>query len=200
MTYEGLALMLAVVGLALIFTEIMLPSLGFLTFLCAVAFISSIWCGYKAWWVTSPNSFWMFIGALAVLVPGAIFGLFRTLDKTSLGDRVLLPIPSSEQVTPHQAEVRRLSSFIGMKGVALNLMTPGGMVQVAGERLHAQSEGLLIQPETPVEVIAVKGTRVIVRAVTSGSASQPVPSPIDPWLAESDAPPESPLDFDFPQS
>lgn len=200
MTYEGLALLLMVVGFALIVAEVFIPSGGMILVLCIAAFVASIWCAYKAWWVGSTHYFYVYLASLGVLIPGAVVGLFRALERTSLGNQVMLPAPSADELTPHQAEVDRLTSYIGKRGVALNLMTPGGMVRVAGERVHASTEGLVIQPGTPVEVIAVKGTRVIVRTASTQSVPPTATPPIDPWIAEEESTTDPPLDFEIPQS
>lgn len=119
-----------------------------------------------------------------------------------MGRRILLTAPSPDEVVPHRAKTSQLESLIGQRGRALTLMTPGGMVSVNGQRLHAESEGLLINPETPIEVIGVKGTRVLVRVAESiAAAGQPLtadPASKEPTTtAASD--PAAPLDFDFPQ-
>jgi membrane-bound serine protease (ClpP class) len=78
-------------------------------------------------------------------------------------------------------------------------MTPGGMVLVQGERLHAESDGSLIAAGTEIEVFGVKGTRVLVRersAPRDAEAAAPSPLAAGPGTAAGAAP--SPLDFDFP--
>lgn len=203
MSPEAYALILMIIGFALLVAEVFIPSGGLILILCVVAFTSSIWFAYKAWWGDSSGLFWSYIAALVVLIPGAVIGAFRFLEHSSLGRRVLLPAPTQADVTPHQREVSRLTALIGRRGHALTLMTPGGMVSIGGERLHAISEGTLISPQEAVEVIGVKGTSVVVRTISG------------PWLTDAaddgrstaagdrrtpDDGPERPLDFDIPPS
>ena len=194
MTYEALALLLMIVGFALIVAEIFIPSGGMITVLCVITFSASVWAAYKAWWGVQPGFFWAFIAALVVLIPSAAVGAFRFLEQSHFGRRVLLTAPTQQEVVPHRGEVSRLAALIGAQGTALTLMTPGGMVSVAGERLHAESEGLLIDPGTPIEIVGVRGTRVLVRVVTPSDTRI---STVGTERSTPDA--AAPLDFDFPQ-
>lgn len=199
MNYEALALLLMVVGLALIVAEVFLPSGGLILVMCVVSFAASVWFAYKAWWGVSQGYFWIFIGALIVLIPGSVIGLFRFLESSSFGNRVLLGAPTADEVVPYQAEIMRLGKLVGKRGEALTLMTPGGMVLVEGERLHAISEGTVIEPHEAIEVVAVRGTRVVVR---SAAEDEPPPSEeVAPDLALSEEEPDedAPLDFDLPR-
>lgn len=196
MTYESLALLLMLVGFALIVAEVFIPSGGMILILCVISFACSIWFAYKAWWGISGGYFWTFITALGVLIPGVVIGLFQLIDRTSMGDRMLLGAPRLEEVTPYQAEIMRLSALVGKRGEALTLMNPGGMVLVDGDRLHAVCEGAGVETGSPIEVIGVRGTRVVVRPYEEPRvAPQPPPRP----LAQiPDPPPPAPLDFDLP--
>ncbi|MCA9052599.1 MAG: hypothetical protein KDA75_02125 [Planctomycetaceae bacterium] len=200
MTYEALALLLMIVGFALIVMEVFIPSGGMILILCVVAFASSVWCAYKAWWGVSDGYFWAFVAALVVLIPGATVASFRLLERSPMGRRVILSGPSQAEVTPHQEEVSRLTALIGRHGESLTLMTPGGMVSVDGKRLHAESEGMLISAGRPIEVIGVKGTRVLVREAADAASRDGL---VDSGVSSQDARPEeessTPLDFDFPQ-
>ncbi|MEZ6066988.1 MAG: NfeD family protein [Planctomycetaceae bacterium] len=202
MSYEALALLLMIVGFALIVAEVFIPSGGMIMILCICSFAASVWFAHRAWWGPAPAFFWSYVGALALLIPAAAFGAFRMLERTALGRRMLLSAPTREEVVPYQNEVSRLQRMIGQRGDALSLMTPGGMVRINGERLHAVSEGTVIEPGAQIEVMDVKGTRVVVRAVSSvwieEESASPPREPPGSELAEGDDRP-LPLDFDFPQ-
>ncbi|MBX3442831.1 MAG: hypothetical protein KF774_10515 [Planctomyces sp.] len=205
MDYITLAFLLAIVGLALIFIELFVPSGGLIAILCMVAFIASVWCAYRGWWRESPGYFWSFTGGLVMIVPAFIFGLFRILETTQLGDRILLSAPRSEDVTPYQAEQERLSALIGQRGQALGMLNPGGLVRVGDQRLHAFTEGLVIDPEEWVEIVEVRGTRVVVRRAGDPAALlderrvAAEPRPADELLNSADPSPPTQLDFELPQ-
>lgn len=202
MSYEFLAIILLVVGCGLIVAEVFIPSGGMILILCVLAFIASIWCAYKAWWGHSPAIFATYFAGLLVLIPGVLIGIYKILNDTKVGDRILLAAPDLDDVTPYRHEQAHLETLIGQIGTAVTPMNPGGMVSVAGERLHAVAESSLVPQGGAVEVVAVRGTRILVRPhstdagghiVAAAPAPAPTAAPID-----GAAPP--PLDFDVPQS
>lgn len=188
-----LVLLFLLAGLLLIFAELFVPSGGAIAVVCACCFLISGYYAYHAWYVTSPVYWWLYVAGVVVLIPATIVGAFQLLTRTSLGNRVLMAAPTLEEVTPYQAEQAHLESLIGQQGRALNLMTPGGMVLVNGERLHATGDGLIIEADSLIEVIAVRGTRVVVRKVdpvtkldleTFDSLTPDQTDAIDPWISD----------------
>jgi membrane-bound ClpP family serine protease len=169
-----LAVALLVLGLALIVCEVFIPSAGLIAIFATLCFAGSI--------------------ALLALIPSAISGAFYLLPRTEFGKQVLLEAPDLEEVTPYQEERRQLERLVGKIGQTLTLLNPGGLVQVDGTRQHCESEGILLEAGTAVEIVAIKGNRVVVRPVErhanppGNDANHPV----------ADA--EAPLDFDLPQS
>lgn len=202
MDYVSLAFLLAVLGFALILAELFIPSGGVITVGCIVCFVSSIWFAYRGWWESSQGVFWTFSTSLIVGIPIFLLLLLRVIETTPLGDRILLTAPKPEDVTPHRVEQLQLESLIGKRGRTLSMLNPGGLVNVDGQRLHAFSEGVMVDPNEWVEILEVRGARVLVRR-----AAAPVLPPLEidgesvkkPVIPES-APPEGQLDFDLPQS
>ena len=103
--------------------------------------------------------------ALLILIPSAISSAFYLLPRTAFGRKVLLEAPDLDEVTPYQEEQRQLMRLVGHVGKTLTLLNPGGLVEVDGTRQHCESEGLLLEAGTPVEIVAVKGNSVVVRPV-----------------------------------
>ena len=96
---------------------------------------------------------------------------------------------------PFVAETERLTQLIGKTGTTLTRLGPGGLVLVEGERMHAESEGMLILTDTPVRVLSLKGNRLLVRQVRESSVPDPLPK--GESLVEHE---RTPLDDDFGQS
>lgn len=165
MNPELLVFLFLAAGIFLIFLEFVVPSGGMIAVMCVCCFAGSAWFAYKAWYVAHPGVWWVYLTGMIALIPATIYGVVHLLQNTSLGNRILLSAPSEQEVTPYQKEVDYLSSLIGKRGRALNLMTPGGMVLVGNERLHAITDGLMIEPNTEIEIVSVRGTRVVVRPV-----------------------------------
>ncbi len=198
-----LATVLLLVGLVLLGVEFFIPSMGMI-FICAtVSLIVSLWAACKAWWGTNPGFFWSYIVVLVGGIPGSVFGTIALMQKSSFGARITLPpAPSAEKLPPNPLE-----EHIGRRGTAQNLMTPGGIVLLDGERFHAESPGMVVDPGTKIIVIGARANRLLVRPVLpSDEQSAPATSPAEglPEVPPTDVPPAAaelepePLDFDIP--
>lgn len=53
----------------------------------------------------------------------------------------------------------------GDKGAAISSLRPMGTVRVNGERYEAETEGMLIPPNYPIEVVRIEGYKLIVKPV-----------------------------------
>jgi membrane-bound ClpP family serine protease len=183
------AILLLLTGIGILVAEVFIPSGGLLGIITFVSLTMSVVFAYRAWGTTHPNYFIAFCGAILVLVPTALGTAFYILPKTSMGKKILLEGPDAEYLTPFASGARHLQELIGQYGLTVSPLTPGGLVVVNGERLHAISEGIIIDAEKSVEVIEVHGTRLLVRpaerpAVNAGTSTEP----------------PSRLDFEIPQS
>lgn len=198
------AVAFAMLGFALIVAEFFIPSGGVIALSCAGSFVASVVCAHSAWYQSSPKLFWAFSLGLGVLIPSFLAFFLRTLERTSLGNNLLLPKIDPKDVTPYQAESEQLDRLIGRIGTTVTPMNLGGMVRVENERLHAISEGFMLPAGEPVEVIGVRGNHIVVKRVSPRVPNQPAPltTPENPASAESvDKAPDEPerLDFDVPQ-
>jgi len=189
------ALLLLGLGLMFLMAEIFLPSGGILAITTFVLLVMALLSAWAAWGQSNPMAWWAFLAATLFLVPTTMAFAFQLLPRTRFGKRILLEAPTSEEVTPYAAETAHLESLRGQIGVTASLLNPGGLVTIAGERLHAVSEGLMLDAGTPVEIVAVRGTRVVVRPTTS-------PSPRSDQPGEGAKKDHSldPLDFEIPNS
>ena len=190
-----LAIMLLILGLALIVAEFFIPSSGMITVMAITSLVASVWFAWKAWGTSHTPIFWTFVSILILSLPATLGGTLYAIQNTRLGSSVLLQEPSLDEVTPYSQEQHRLQQLVGKVGRSLTMLNPGGMVLVDGERIHSETPGLMIEADTDVEVIAVKGTRIVVRPAPAGRR--------DAWLAERDQgrdETDRPLDFDIPPS
>lgn len=56
------------------------------------------------------------------------------------------------------------SDLIGLTGVTLTMLRPGGFATIGGKRIDVVTQGELVEKDVPVEVVRVEGNRVEVRA------------------------------------
>ena len=183
------AILLLIAGIGILSAEVFIPSGGLLGVITFFALTCSLVFAWRAWGGSHIQIFWTFCIFLLLLIPTAIGGAFYILPRTAAGKRVLLEAPSSEQVTPFVEQSRHLQKLVGQYGRTVSPLTPGGLVNVNGERLHAISEGLIVETGQSIEVMEVRGSRLLVR-------------PAEPPLSASKAAAaqSTRLDFEIPQS
>ena len=158
------AVLLLIVGLAILMAEIFIPSGGLLGVITFISLVVSLIFAYRAWGGSHPGIFVAFCLLLLLLVPIVIGTGFSILPHTAVGRKVILEAPDAEALTPYLAESRHLEQLVGEFGTALTMLNPGGLVRVLGERLHATSAGFAIEPGDSVKVIEVRGSSVVVRS------------------------------------
>lgn len=178
------AFILLAVSLLFFAAEIFIPSGGLITVLAVTALVASIIFAVKAWWGDSNSLFWVFVTVELVLVPTVVIGSVQLLPYTPWGHRVLLEPPSADEITGYQDEVDHLATLVGRFGETVTDLNPGGMVEIDGERLHCEGDGMMLGRGETVEVIAVNGNRLRVRPstrppATSGDETAATAPPLD---------------------
>jgi membrane-bound ClpP family serine protease len=188
MEYSHFSILLLLLSLALLVSEVFVPSGGFIAVLMLISLVGSIFCAFRAWWDTSPTIWWTYIASVLVLLPAVLIGAFTIFPRTAYGRRVLLDAPAPEEITPFAKEQAELQKLVGRRGKTVTPHNPGGMVSVDGRRYHSESRGLMLDPGEEVEIIAVKGNHLVVR-LADGPA--PPSDPIEPLATnDPDAAPE----------
>lgn len=155
------AALLVVAGFALLVLEVLLPSGGVLSILAASGLIASIIIAFRTGGATTGFTF---LTVVLVLAPAVLTAAFRYLPYTPIGRALLGEAPKDEDVMP--TDPRR--QLIGKVGVARSKMLPSGSVEVEGQMLDAVSKGQAIEPGQNVQVIEVRGNRVVVRVAPEG--------------------------------
>ncbi|MDE0044205.1 MAG: hypothetical protein OXT74_19365 [Candidatus Poribacteria bacterium] len=64
-----------------------------------------------------------------------------------------------------QAAPQELAALAGQSGRSLSPLRPAGVALINGQRVDVVTNGEFIEPETEVEVVAVEGSRVVVRSL-----------------------------------
>lgn len=201
MDYSHFAILLLLLSLALLTAEVFVPSGGFISVLMLLALAGSVFCAFRAWWGTSPTLWWSYVASVLVLLPAVLIAAFTIFPRTAYGRRILLDAPAPEEVVGYSREQAELQQLIGRRGKTVTLHNPGGIVTVDGRRYHSETRGMMLDPGEEVEVVAVKGNRVVIRLA---DAPPPPSDPIAPLAAEEpdvppaeqagEAPPSEPFD------
>jgi membrane-bound ClpP family serine protease len=176
-SYDVLAIVLLVAGLLILTLEVFVPSAGVLAITTMVVLSLSALCAYTAWYQSAPAYWWTYCLVLTLAVPGTLIGAFYVLPATPFGKVALLEAPTLERVEPFVKETERLQQLVGQFGITQSRLNPGGFVLVDDERHHAFSEGLIVEPNSSVEVLEVRGTRLLVRPGEPPATTAPSESP-----------------------
>jgi membrane-bound serine protease (ClpP class) len=97
---------------------------------------------------------------------------FKWWPNTPLGRRILLAVPDPDDVLPDVELRKQMKALVGKTGTAKAMMLPGGPVVVEGHAYDALSEGIAIQAGETVQVVEVRGTRLVVRPAEPQAAPQ----------------------------
>ena len=107
---------------------------------------------------------WGFITAFGVLIL-AVVSLaiwIKFFPRTSIGRKMTLEVNGSDFKTSDSKE-----GLLHQTGTAQSELRPAGFAQIGGHRVDVIAEGGVIDRGTPVQVIKVEGSRVVVRRVES---------------------------------
>ena len=147
-----LAIALLVIGLVLMFFEILLP--GMVLGICAVlSLVASVVVAYST---TDHGNIFLVI-ALVSLAVFAI-GFVYWFPNSYIGRK----ITSTSTVGGLGID---LSGLINQHGSAQTNLRPSGTVVIGNRRVDVVTEGTMIDKDTAVRVVAVEGNRVVVREI-----------------------------------
>ena len=122
----------------------------------------------------TPNQF-----RVAVIIGAAIFlcfsfvlwiAFFKLLNnpESKMAKQMVLSQQARTE-NGFQASSDEFASLVGNRGVAFSPLRPAGIAVVEGKRIPVITEGGFIPSGSPVEIVAARGSRVVVRAVTESA-------------------------------
>ena len=159
------AIFLMLIGCALIAMEIFLPTGGIMGFLATAAIIAAVVMAFS---YHGPLVGFSFVAIALVSVPVMIGLAFKYLPYTPIGKRILLSLPTEDEVLPQDDR----KSLEGKIGVAKTPMLPSGAVVIDGHTWDAVSQGMAIDPGEQVIVVEVKSNRIVVRPAERSELSR----------------------------
>ncbi|MEI8063013.1 MAG: NfeD family protein [Verrucomicrobiota bacterium] len=148
--------LLVVIGLVLIGVEFYMP--GFV--LATVGIILMLTADFIC--LTHFGSNWaagLFLAEVALSVLTG-YVVIKTIPQTAAGKRMIL---SHEQKNVSAAS--QAPELVGAEGVAQTTLRPSGMAEIVGKRLDVVAESDMIARGSTIKVIAVEGSRIVVRKV-----------------------------------
>jgi membrane-bound serine protease (ClpP class) len=156
-----LALLLLVLGLALIVAEVFLPSLGVLSVLATAAIVGALVLAFQEGQRTGVA----FLVATTLLVPTTILLGFRIFPRTPFGKRM---IPGGLTFESQASFDERDLGLAGTEGTLESPCRPAGVARLAGRRVDVVTRGEWLESGAPVRVLEVQGNRVVVTRIENG--------------------------------
>jgi membrane-bound serine protease (ClpP class) len=162
-------LMLALGGVALLLLELfVIPGFGCAGILGILALLAALVMSVVGSGAT-PEFLMLAAGRFVLSLLAALlasFLLLRFMPRTPFGRRLILQGglgAGHEYGSAPESDLR----WLGKRGRTTSPLRPAGFADIEGARVDVVSEGELIEPGTPVEVIRVDGNRIVVRQTTN---------------------------------
>ena len=150
MVHPLVALLIYLLGLALLFLELFIPSggiLGIAGSLCTIYGIIEIF-GANAW-----------IGVAVVIVTvGYVYMILKFWARRVTMSRTLA---GSDSHTPEASPI----DLVGAEGVTQTVLRPAGFAVFNGQRFQVVTQGGFLSQHQKIRVVEVVGNRIVVTAV-----------------------------------
>ncbi|PTX59312.1 NfeD-like partner-binding protein [Melghirimyces profundicolus] len=97
---------------------------------------------------------------------GLLAGLLslKVLPRRELWDKIVLKSALTRE-TGYSSLNEKYRELVNQKGTAVSDLRPAGTIKIGGARYSGISQGVWIKKGTPVTVISVDGTRILVQAL-----------------------------------
>jgi len=155
------SLLLLLLALVLLVLELFIPSGGVLGVLAAVAVAVAV---VMAFFDSRPYVGPIVSVVAVVGVPLTIYVAVRFWPQTPLGNLILIRNPPGSG-SEYQEATEQLKTLIGKHGVAKSKMLPSGLVVIESKTYDAVSDGVPVEADQPIRVIAIRNNRPVVRPV-----------------------------------
>lgn len=105
------------------------------------------------------------LSLFAAIVLGAV--VLRFLPRSRAWQRLVLSATVEEaeedRLFREAMELEQIPVAVGKVGKAVTPLRPAGVIDVAGERFDAMTDGEFVEPGTPVRIVRVEGRKIVVR-------------------------------------
>ena len=149
------AIVLILIGCALVVLEVFIPSGGLISFLALLALLGGLFMAFRQDAATGLG----FLVFTMIAVPTVVGLAFKYWPRTPMGKAFLGELARDGDLIPE--DPRRV--LVGRVGIAKSKMLPSGAIQIDGRTIDAISQGVAVEPGQAVLVVEVKGNRVMVR-------------------------------------
>ena len=149
-----LVITLLVVGVILLVLETLLPGMiaGVIGLLCLTAGVIASFVSFGP-----QTGFYVFAGVTVFVIVGTLVWV-KVFPHTRMSRQFTSDKTSGEIGTDRP-------ELLHQTGTALTRLRPSGTALINGRRVDVVTEGVMIERDTPIKVLAVEGMRVVVAAI-----------------------------------
>ncbi len=183
------SILLLLLGIGLIVLEFLIPSGGILGLMAGAALFCAIVVAFFDKRLLSGPSV---LVAVAVGVPILIYAAVRWWPDSPMG-RLMLIQHKYDHSADTDNHLDKLRALIGKRGKAKCPMMPSGAIEIEGQSYDAVSDGVSVEDEQAIRVVAVRNNRLVVRP-DEGEPATPQPPQDDPNQGDPKNIPSQPLE------
>ncbi len=145
-------IVLAILGLVMIFAEILMPGFGLFGILGVISLFGSLIFAYKLYGLV------IFLILLAAAV-GIFLAMIIFAEKSGLCRRVVL----QDRQEAKDFDESVLQGLLGQSGVTCSTLRPFGSAEIAGRTVDVRSQGDFMDRGERIQVVQIVGKTVIVK-------------------------------------
>ena len=146
---------LILVGLVLMALEVYVP--GFI--LGSIGVVLMLVAAGISWSEYGLNRTLFVVGIEVAGSLATVMASLKVFPETRVGRKMILGATQADQ----RASLPRPHDLVGREGVAHTVLRPSGAAMIDGNRLDVIAESGMIQSGRPIKVVAIRGTRIVVR-------------------------------------
>lgn len=147
-------IILAILGLLLLFVEILMPGFGLFGILGSISLLGSLTATFRLYGMLA----FLIMLAVAVLV---FFAMFAFAKKSGLYNKVILRDKQEAQ----GFDESQLQGLLGKEGVTVTELKPFGVAEFDGKPMDVCSTGDFVDRGVKVQVVQITGKTVTVKKV-----------------------------------
>lgn len=159
----SLAIVVQLVGVALLVLEVFLPSHGLFGLAGLGCLTAGVYMGFRV----SPRAGYVSLAAAIIIVPSLAGIGVKFFRRTAIGRRVVPPNPVLTAADTG-VDTRDLRPLIGATGRSVSPLRPVGACEFNGRRVQCVAEYGLIEPGVSVKGVGIVGDSLAVRPVDAG--------------------------------
>jgi membrane-bound serine protease (ClpP class) len=146
----SLVCLIYLVGLILLLLELFAPGV-----FLGITGVAVLMAGITlAFWYHSPVWGISLLAIALVLVPAVLIWALKQVTLSA----------SQNLEDGYTSTEEKFDALLGKEGISLTPLRPSGMALIDGKRIDVTAESLMLDKDTPIKVVKVEGSRLVVKA------------------------------------